>query len=163
LEAEDKLIKDRQMMNKKHLLLFFGLFLMFSCNTSNEGKLSTDLVSNPKSAENKSDKAAEITFEKTEHDFGKLLQGEVVSYTFKFKNTGNAPLLISEVNKSCGCTASEYSKDPIKPDEEGTLKITYDSKGHNGFQNKTLNVKTNTNPSVTHLRIKALVLTPDKF
>ena len=136
---------------------------MASCDNNGNNSISTDVVNNPKSAEKSGKSYAEITFEKTEHDFGRLLQGETVSYTFKFTNTGNAPLIISAVNKSCGCTASEYTQKPIAPGEGGHIKLTYESNGHEGFQNKTVTVVTNTNPSNTTLRIKAEVVKPNKF
>ena len=93
----------------KHLLSFLllaSLFLSGCNNKSQNGQLSTDLVTSPKSATQTSDKQAAITFEKEEHDFGSLLQGEVVSYSFHFTNTGNAPLIISQVTSSCGCTVA---------------------------------------------------------
>ncbi len=137
------------------LVIILGLF---SCE-SNNNKLSTSLVNNPVSADgiSKSASTPVIKFETTEHDFGKIIQGEQVSYTFKFKNVGNAPLIITSIEKTCGCTSPEYSNQPIKPGENGKITITYDSKGHKGFQNKRLVVKANTNPSETILRIKAQV------
>ena len=138
------------------------VLMLASCG-NNSGNLSTDIVNNPKSADKEGKSHAEITFDKTEHDFGRLLQGEIVSYSFKFTNTGNAPLVISAVNKSCGCTASEFTKEPIAPGKGGQIKITYDSNGHNGIQSKTITVVTNTNPAANALRIKAEVVKPDKF
>ena len=129
-----------------------------SC-ADDSNKLSTSLVNNPTSANanNISNVTPKIQFQKTEHDFGKILQGEQVSYTFKFKNVGNAPLIITSIEKTCGCTTPEFTKTPVKPGESGKITITYDSKGHKGFQNKRLIVKANTNPSETILRIKAQV------
>lgn len=143
-------------MNRFILSLIVILGLV-SCETKSDN-LSTSLVNNPNSAEgiNVSNVPA-IEFEKTEHDFGKILQGEQVSYTFKFKNVGNAPLIISSIEKTCGCTTPNYSKEPIKPGENGKITVTYDSKGHKGFQNKRLVVKSNTNPSESIIRIKAQV------
>lgn len=137
------------------LLIIIGLI---SCETK-ENKLDTSLVNNPSSADGtrRVINVPEIEFQKTEHDFGKILQGEQVSYTFKFKNVGNAPLIITSIEKTCGCTSPDFSNEPIKPGEEGKITITYDSKGHKGFQNKRLIVKANTNPSETILRIKAQV------
>ena len=142
----------------KRLILSLVIILgLISCESKSDN-LSTSLVNNPNSAEgtNVSNVPA-IEFEKTEHDFGKILQGEQVSYTFKFKNVGNAPLIISSIEKTCGCTTPNYSKEPIKPGENGKITVTYDSKGHKGFQNKRLVVKSNTNPSESILRIKAQV------
>lgn len=143
----------------KRIFISLIVFLSIISCTNNDGKVSADLVNNPVTADgiNKGASAPAIKFEKNEHDFGKILQGELLSYTFKFKNTGNAPLIITSIEKTCGCTSPEYSKEPIKPGEEGKITITYDSKGHKGFQNKRLIVKTNTNPSESILRIKAQV------
>ena len=143
---------------KRSILSLIIILGLFSCE-SKDNKISTSLVNNPVTAEgiNKSINTPVIKFEKTEHDFGKILQGEQVSYTFKFKNVGNAPLIITSIEKTCGCTSPEYSSQPIKPGENGKITITYDSKGHKGFQNKRLIVKANTNPSETILRIKAQV------
>ena len=143
---------------KKIILALIIVISLVSCETK-ETKLSTSLVNNPSSADGvkKGNNTPAIKFEKTEHDFGKILQGEQVSYTFKFKNVGDAPLIITSIEKTCGCTTPDFSNTPIKPGDSGKITITYDSKGHKGFQNKRLIVKANTNPSETILRIKAQV------
>lgn len=151
-------------MKRHAFFLMIGLALMMlACGENNGPKLSTDLVTNAKSAQGNLEKQPVIKFDKTEYDFGKILQGEVVSYTFHFTNVGEAPLLITGVEKSCGCTASEYSREPIAPGKSGQIKITYDSKGHHGIQSKTLMVLTNTNPAQTTLRIKAEIKTPEQL
>ena len=146
----------------KIFILFILSALLFSCN-SGDGKLSGDLVTNPKSAQNPSNVKPVIQFEKTEFDFGKILQGEVVSYTFHVTNAGNAPLIITSLEKSCGCTTGDFPKQPIEPGQGGEIKITYDSKGHFGFQSRTVVVNANTVPSQTTLRVKAEVRTPDQL
>ena len=152
-------------MKMKHIfpIVLLALGMMTSCGGNGNDKLSTDLVNNPKSAEQPSGKEAVITFDKMEHEFGKILQGEVVTYSFHFTNTGNAPLLITNVNTSCGCTVGDFPREPIKPGQDGFIKATYDSKGHHGFQSRALTVSANTNPSATTLRFKADVMTPDEF
>lgn len=137
--------------------------LLCACHGDGNRQLSGDLVTNPKSATKTNDKKPAIQFERMEFDFGKILQGEVVSYTFHFTNVGTAPLIITGVDKSCGCTASDYPRDPIAPGKTGDIKITYDSKGHHGIQNKVLVVNANTLPSQNVLRIKADVRTPENF
>lgn len=146
-----------------YIVLLTLSMLMFSCHSGSEKRLSGDLVTNPKSAQNPTGKQPVIQFDKTEFDFGKILQGEVVSYTFHFTNVGNAPLIITNVEKSCGCTASDYPRNPIEPGGTGDIKITYDSKGHHGFQSKALSVISNTMPAQTTLRIKAEVRTPENY
>ena len=145
-------------------IMIGALGFLFACNNNgDEGKLSTDLVTNPKSASQSSEKQPVITFDKTEHDFGTLLQGEVVTYSFHFTNTGSAPLLLSNVNTSCGCTVADFSREPINPGKDGYIKATYDSKGHHGFQTRSLTVISNTNPNQTVLRLKGTVQTPDQY
>ena len=139
------------------------LFLAACNGKKGDGKLSTDLVTNPMSATKPSETKPVITFDKMEHDFGNLLQGEVVTYSFRFTNTGNAPLIISSVSTSCGCTAGDFSREPVEPGKEGFVKASYNSKGHKGFQNKSLTVITNTNPSKTVLRLKGKVIPPDQY
>ena len=155
----------RKVLNIKHLLLLFimALCVMPACKEKGSGNLSTDLVTSPKSATETSNKQAAIKFEKEEHDFGTLLQGEVVTYSFHFTNTGNMPLIISEVGSSCGCTVGDYPRKPIEPGKTGDIKATYNSSGHHGFQSRFLTVMSNTNPAKTTLRIKATVQTPDQY
>ena len=155
----------KNQLNIKQLFLFLALVLCVlpACKEKKDGKLSPDLVTSPKSATENSDKQAVITFEKTEHEFGTLLQGEVVSYSFHFTNTGNMPLIISEVGSSCGCTVGDYPREPIAPGKKGDIKVTYDSKGHHGFQTRTLTVMSNTMPAKNTLVLKAKVQTPDQY
>ena len=155
----------RNFLNIKYLwpILFVVLCLMSACKENSGGNLSTDLVTSPKSATQTSNKQAAIKFEKEEHDFGTLLQGEVVSYSFHFTNTGNMPLIISEVGSSCGCTVGDYPREPIAPGKTGDIKVTYNSAGHHGFQSRFLTVMSNTLPAKTTLRIKGKVLTPDQY
>ena len=147
----------------KRVILILLAVIMWSCG-DDESKINTGLINNPASAtEGANLKEPKIEFAVTEHDFGKMIQGEKVSYTYKFKNTGNAPLIIAAVEKTCGCTDTKFPKEPIKPGNEGSISITYDSKGHKGFQNKRIIVKANTNPSETILKFKAQVQTIDSF
>lgn len=147
-----------------HALAFAScLFAFAACGEGDKEGLSTDLVTNPKSALQPSNKEAAIAFDKAEHDFGTILQGEVVTYSFHFSNTGNAPLIISNVKTSCGCTVGDFPRDPIAPGKDGLIKATYDSKGHHGFQIRSLTVVSNTNPNQTKLRLKATVQTPDQY
>ena len=155
----------RKVLDLRHLLMLFIMVLcvMPACQEEEEGNLSTDLVTSPKSATETSNKQAVITFDKEEHDFGTLLQGEVVTYSFHFTNTGNVPLIISEVGSSCGCTVGDYPRKPIEPGKKGDIKVTYNSSGHHGFQSRFLTVMSNTNPAKTTLRIKGTVQTPDQY
>jgi hypothetical protein len=92
----------------------------------------------------------------TAYDFGKIPLNKPVTHEFKFTNTGNAPLVISSVRASCGCTVTEYSKDPIAPGTEGFIKATYDA-AKVGVFTKTVTVNANAEESVVQLTIKGEV------
>jgi hypothetical protein len=97
-------------------------------------------------------------WEKTDHDFGTIKEGDVVEYTYRFKNVGDAPLIIQSAQPSCGCTVPDYSKTPVPPGGTGEVKVAFDSKGKPNMQNKTVNVTANTWPASTTLRFKTMVL-----
>jgi hypothetical protein len=71
-------------------------------------------------------------FKETTHDFGKVKQGDVVSYEFVFKNEGAATLVVDKVETTCGCTAALVSEKKIAPGREGKLKTTFDTRGYSG-------------------------------
>ena len=146
----------------KHLLwmVMLGVFAT-SCGNSGTKKMSTDLVNNPSSAETSATDSPQIKFEKTEHDFGRIIQGERVTYQFKFTNTGQSDLLISKVSTSCGCTVGKYPKTTIAPGKSDYVETSFDSGGRKGIQNKTITVLTNTQPNITTLRIKAEIVMPE--
>lgn len=85
-----------------------------------------------------------LTFEKSNYDFGEIIQGERVEYTFRFSNTGNEPLMITNVTTQCGCTAPKgWPRDPIAPGRSGELTLVFDSTGKFGRVNKVATVMSN--------------------
>lgn len=77
-------------------------------------------------------KDARVKFRETAWDFGKIKQGEVVTHEFIFKNVGDAPLLIEQVETSCGCAAALLSDKRVEPGKEGKIKASFDSRGYSG-------------------------------
>jgi hypothetical protein len=75
---------------------------------------------------------------------GKVKEGSVVEVTWKFKNSGTKPLIVSNVSASCGCTVAEKPEEPIAPGSEGVIKAKFDSKDRQGTQNKEVYVLANT-------------------
>jgi hypothetical protein len=140
------------------------LIVVTACNQSSNNKLSADLVNNPNSATGKQDPSGlpKFQFETDIHDFGKVIEGEKLSYSFKFKNIGNSDLIIATASASCGCTVPEYPKDPIHKGSEGVITVTFNTAGKNGFQHKTVTLGANTQPSDIVLHIKAMVSSPEK-
>ncbi|MHC1737554.1 MAG: DUF1573 domain-containing protein [Ignavibacteriaceae bacterium] len=99
-----------------------------------------------------------IKFESTQHDFGKIKEGKISQYTFKFTNLGKETLVVSNVQTSCGCTAAVVQGKELKPAESGSIQIEFDSTGRLGRNSKTIVVMSNdpVNP-VTTLTIYAEV------
>jgi hypothetical protein len=87
--------------------------------------------------------AAKIVFEEKSHDFGDIKQGEKVEYTFKFKNSGTEPLVLSSVQTTCGCTATNWTKEPVAPGKTGEVSAVFNSAGKLGQQNKVITVYSN--------------------
>ena len=94
-----------------------------------------------------------ITYEHTDFDFGKVKEGEKVKHTYKFKNTGSEPLIISSAKGSCGCTVPKWPSEPIAPGGTGQIDVEFDSKGKPGKQTKRVTVTANTTPAQTFLNI----------
>ncbi|MGZ5244777.1 MAG: DUF1573 domain-containing protein [Bacteroidia bacterium] len=130
------------------ILLLSGSLLSVACQEKTSDKnLSTDLV--------KDDKKAVMTFAETKHDFGTITDGEVVSHTFEFTNTGEGDLVIAEAITSCGCTVPEYPKHPVKPGEKGQIEVKFNSTGKKGFEEKTVTIVANTTPPNNVITISA--------
>lgn len=105
-----------------------------------------------------SDDGAKISFTKEVHDYGTIKNGADRFCTFEFKNTGNAPLIISNAKGSCGCTVPTWPKEPIAPGEKGTIKVEYDTK-RAGAINKSVTISSNAvNAPEQIIRIKGNVL-----
>ncbi|MBP7512675.1 MAG: DUF1573 domain-containing protein [Bacteroidia bacterium] len=137
------------------------MFILVSCGEDGNKKASGDLVSNPISANdtlaNLAETAPIMTFAENIHDFGTLVDGEVVTYKFKFKNTGNADLIISNASASCGCTIPSYPKEPIIPGGEGAIDVQFNSSGKVGTFDKNVTITSNTIPTQIYLVIRGEV------
>lgn len=100
--------------------------------------------------------AASIKWENDLHDFGEIPQSVPVSVEFAFTNTGDEPLIIKEVLTSCGCTASNYAKEPIMPGKSSTIKVSYNAANAGSFS-KTITVNSNDKNASKVLLIKGFV------
>lgn len=146
---------------------FFAVFifafvsaLLLSCNSNNSTvNILNDTVAG--GVISNSNAMPVISFNEDFHDFGKLSPDEIVSYAFKFKNTGKSILVISNVAASCGCTVVDYPKKPVKPGEESMIDVKFDTKGKRGLQTKSITVIANTEPAATTLRIQASIVEPE--
>jgi hypothetical protein len=94
--------------------------------------------------ENEPLSGAVISWDKSTFDFGDVTEGDKVSHTFKFTNTGNTPLVLTNVEVTCGCTTPKgWPRDPIAPGSTGELTVAFNSTGKSGKQNKVITVTSN--------------------
>lgn len=151
-------------------LLFVAVVAFLSTGCSSPSKdsnipdnaINPDVINNPTTASgNSKDNVPVFQFTDTLHGFGEIMQGEKVSYAFRFKNVGKGDLVIRSANGSCGCTVPEWPKDPVRPGGEGIINVTFNSEGREGEQHKTVTLIANTMPANTILTITGNVLKPE--
>ena len=146
-------------------LTIFAILLASCGGERKDGSISTDVVTNSSTASGKPADPGSLpvlVFQEQSFDFGKITQGEKVSHTFVFKNTGGSDLVISSAQGSCGCTVPQYPRQPIKPGETAKVDVTFNSEGKAGKVEKTVTVITNCEPNTNVISIKAEVIVPEE-
>ena len=136
------------------LLGGFSVALLSSCDVRTKDKLAGTPAATEAAAV-----AASTTVQMIDsvYDFGKIAEGENVEFSYRFKNTGSNPLIVSNVSASCGCTVPEKPEAPIKPGETGFIKVKFNSEGRPGMAHKTVNVLANASPAFPELLLKGEV------
>ncbi|WP_276090684.1 DUF1573 domain-containing protein [Pedobacter sp. JY14-1] len=141
---------------KKVLLVACTTLILAACQQSDKTASGADSTEVAKTTDVPADSLHKdgpvLNFETERYDFGKIKKGELVSYSFKFKNTGAKPLIIKEAIATCGCTVPEPPKDPILPGKSSELKVVFHSEGKPvGAVNKPINVISNALNSTVQL------------
>jgi hypothetical protein len=96
-----------------------------------------------------------MQFYETKHNFGSVPEGKVMTHVFRFKNTGDNPLMIAKTDVTCGCTVPNFPLETIPPGAEGDITIVYNSAGHSGFQQKNIIIHSNALPEAVSISIEA--------
>ncbi len=151
-------------------LLLLGFVITIGCETKGgdqsdkiaqlEEKLARleaaqPVPSNVQTVENSDPSSlGQFEFGEIEHDFGTIDEGKVIEHVFNFTNNGQAPLVISNITASCGCTTPDWTKTPVKPGDSGFVKVIFNSTAKTGTQSPTVTIQANTNPNITRLRLK---------
>lgn len=144
---------------KQVFLSILTLLLLAACHPVEKTDFDISIIQNPNSAQGYDSTAAmpHIEFDCNQHDFGRLTEGESISYSFHFRNTGSADLVIANCEATCGCTVADYPRNPVVPGGEGYVTVTFSSSGKNGQQVQDVTVVSNSQPARTKLRILAQV------
>lgn len=104
-----------------------------------------------------------IEFKNTTHDYGVVKEeGGLAECKFEFTNTGDQPLILNNVRATCGCTTPRWTKDPVAPGKTGSILVAYNPKNRPGGFSKSVNVYSNSQPSVSVLKIKGTVAPREK-
>ncbi len=166
-------------MNKILVFLAFALVVMVGCKSesgstaevapsapvpnSAPAKNEITPIANPAAAEPDVPvgPVTTVEFEETEFDFGTVMEGEKVTHVYKFKNTGDEPLIISNAKATCGCTVPSWPREPIAPGESSEIKVQFDTKNKGKVggqvQSKRVTITANTDPVNSYVTIKGKV------
>jgi hypothetical protein len=130
--------------------------LHFACTSNDVNSVDKQSVDSAKRAQqlNAATDSANFTqiqwIDSIHQNLGKVKEGSVMEVSWRFKNTGTKPLIISNVNASCGCTVAEKPEAPVAAGEEGVIKAKFDSKDRQGMQRKDVYVLANTTGMNNH-------------
>jgi hypothetical protein len=95
---------------------------------------------------------AKIKFEKKTHDFGTIEEGTQAKTTFKYSNTGNVPVILTNVRPSCGCTTPNWSREPLQPGESAVITAVFNSRGKSGTFHKSITVTSNAGTTMIYIK-----------
>lgn len=142
-------------MKQIHIFFFVLPFLLGSCNIRNSHKSGaepTDVASA------RLDVKTNVSMIDSTYNFGTVKEGEKVVFSYRFKNTGEYPLVISSATASCGCTVPEKPEQPIAPGETAYIKVVFNSKGTGGIIHKEVHVTSNAQPEFPTLVLNGEVV-----
>jgi len=145
-------------MKKVILGLSLLSFVAFtSCKDDAKSKVNADNVAAAAERDATAGDFPSISFEEVEHDFGTIMDGTPVETIFTYTNTGNSPLVVSNIKSSCGCTVpQDWNKDPLAPGESAHFTVKFNGKGSNQVS-KTITLTTNTEKGTEIVKIKAFI------
>lgn len=120
---------------------------------------NADIVRLPVSADKPVDtvNVPKIQLEESVYDFGEITEGGLVKHNFKFKNTGKTPLIITDVQTTCGCTVPDWNMKPIQPNATDEIKVQFNSEGKEGKMDKPITIIANTYPIRTEFKLVGFV------
>lgn len=128
-----------------------------SCKEDAASKVKSENVAQAAERDAVAGELPVISFEEAEHDFGTIVDGTPVETKFKYTNTGKAPLVVSNIKSTCGCTVpQDWSREPLAPGESSEFTVKFNGKGKNQIT-KTITLTTNTEKGSEQVKIKAFI------
>ncbi|RZF62817.1 DUF1573 domain-containing protein [Sphingobacterium corticibacterium] len=137
----------------KSFFVCMALATLVSCgNSGSNEEQATDTIGNELT------QGGKIEFGESVYDFGEVKEGEVVEHVYAYTNTGTEPVILSQVSASCGCTTPSYTQTPVLPGKSGEVKVSFDSNGQVGKQQKIVTIVSNAENRVMTVQLKGEVL-----
>lgn len=135
----------------KCYLILIPLLILLSCNSATDKTSDTGTSATTADASNDTANYTTVQWLDSAQNLGVITHGETKEISFRFRNSGNKPLMIISASPGCGCTVADYPKEPIPPGGEGVIKAGYDTKNqHIGAFHKSISVVTNTSGNANH-------------
>lgn len=132
----------------KNVFVFSIAIILLSCNVRNKKQLDkNDVLTKQVQIQD----PTTVKIIDSAYNFGKVTEGEIVEYNYRFKNTGNKPLIITNASASCGCTVPEKPEQPIQSGETGFIKVKFNSDHRVGNAHKTVTISSNAEPAFPEL------------
>ena len=145
----------------KNILFLLSFFFLFACGDDPFSKVKSGNVEMASVRDNSPSKFPAMSFDKTTHDFGVIQNGTPVETVFSYTNTGQAPLVITDIKSTCGCTVpKDWSREPLNPGESSQFTVKFDGKGRNNTS-KTVTITANTQTGRETVKITAFVNNPE--
>ena len=145
----------------KNILFLFSLLFLLSCGDDPFSKVKSENVERATTRDVSTSKFPVMTFDKKVHDFGTIKDGTPVQTVFNYTNTGESPLLITDIKSTCGCTVPrDWSREPLSPGESSQFTVKFNGKGANKTS-KTVTITANTESGKETVRITAFIDNPD--
>jgi len=145
----------------RYLILFIAPALLLSCDMKRKDRIADDSAKTKaelQMAEEALHDSTTVQIIDSAYNFGKATDGEKVEYSYRFKNTGSKPLVVTNASASCGCTVPEKPEKPILPGETGFIKVVFNSAGRVGEAHKTITVTSNAYPGFPTLQLTGEVI-----
>ncbi len=140
---------------KKIFIIGAAVLFLASCDVRRKDKIA---VNNKLTQQVEIKDPTTVLVIDTTYNFGKVTDGEIVTYNYRFVNTGKKPLIVTNASASCGCTVPEKPEKPIEPGDTGFIKVKFDSNKRVGMAHKTVTVSSNAEPAFPELLLRGEVL-----
>ena len=158
---------------KHYIFIVFSFLSFFACKQGetekkdnglqevrlDEKASNADIIRLPVSADKPTDtvNVPKIQLQESLYDFGEITEGVRVKHSFIFKNTGKMPLIITDVQTTCGCTVPDWNRNPIQPNATDEIKVQFNSEGKEGRMDKPITIIANTYPVRTEFKLVGFV------